>query len=129
MLCILTIYYETNNSVMPFIMHAICWCTLQQILYSVVYNNCTSEVGGVVVGVAHGDYIVDFTKCQRCLCDNGYLEDCQSPLTCRSIQRNPISCTFSNKTIPHGKKFNVHKIVVYSRRLLLVNHELRPQEL
>lgn len=72
-----------------------------------MFDNCTIEVGEVVVGVNHGDFIVDPSSCRRCRCDDGSLEECESPLTCQRIQSNPTSCTYNGETISHGKKIIV----------------------
>ena len=74
---------------------------------SVVFDNCITEVGGIVTGAAHGEYIVDSVNCRRCLCNNGSMEDCEASSTCLSILRNPTGCSFNDSIIPHGRKFNV----------------------
>lgn len=60
-----------------------------------------------MVGVPHGEYIVDAANCRRCLCDDGSLDECEPSQTCQSIQANPRGCEYNGREIDHGDNFEV----------------------
>ena len=64
-------------------------------------------VAGNILGVSHGEYMVDAAACRRCRCNDGSLEDCEPSRTCRSIQLSPTSCTYEDQIIRHGDSFEV----------------------
>lgn len=72
-----------------------------------MFASCTSEVGGVTLGVPHGEFLVDAANCRRCLCNDGSLEECEPSQTCMSIQLDPVGCEYNGNRFEDGDTFQV----------------------
>lgn len=71
-----------------------------------VFDSCRVTVDGNTYVVRDGDVVVDPAVCQRCECDDGELEDCETldASDCTSIA--PLGdgqdCMYQGRTIEHG---------------------------
>lgn len=86
--------------------------------FLVVFESCVSELGGVLLGVPHGEYAVDAANCRRCLCNDGNLVECEPAQNCENIQSNPVGCEYDGRMTSHGEQFDVGPI--YSSSYTLV---------
>ena len=93
-----------------------CYCQLIALIKLNVlaaFRNCSVQRNSRRLRVRHGEKVVRASDCMVCQCNDGQLEDCQSPrdsdVDCSKINpgSNPQSCQRRGMTIEHGQRMMV----------------------